>query len=162
MKVFFDTEFTGLYKDTKLISIGLIDEDGKQLYLENNEIDIDSICDVWLLHNVFYNTIYYGNNEVGYLDIVNKLDEYFCGNMYQIKEKLKKYFSKYDYVELVSDVCHYDMVLLIDIFGHAFSLPENVSPCCYDVNQLLAREKVISMREAFDLNREELVTELRM
>ena len=34
MKVFFDTEFTGLYKDTNLISIGLVSEDGKEFYAE--------------------------------------------------------------------------------------------------------------------------------
>ena len=29
MKIFFDTEFTGLHKHTTLISIGMIDEDGR-------------------------------------------------------------------------------------------------------------------------------------
>ena len=29
MKIFFDTEFTGLHKNTTLISIGLVDENGR-------------------------------------------------------------------------------------------------------------------------------------
>lgn len=32
MKVFFDTEFTGLHKDTTLISIGLVDEYNNHFY----------------------------------------------------------------------------------------------------------------------------------
>ena len=31
MKIFFDTEFTGLHKNTELISIGLIAENGHML-----------------------------------------------------------------------------------------------------------------------------------
>ena len=34
MKIFFDTEFTGLHKDTTLISIGLIAEDRRCFYAE--------------------------------------------------------------------------------------------------------------------------------
>ena len=30
MKIFFDTEFTGLHKDTTIISIGMISENGKK------------------------------------------------------------------------------------------------------------------------------------
>jgi hypothetical protein len=37
MKVFFDTEFTGLHKDTSLISIGLIAETGQTFYAELND-----------------------------------------------------------------------------------------------------------------------------
>ena len=34
MNIFFDTEFTGLRKDTTLISIGMIAENGKTFYAE--------------------------------------------------------------------------------------------------------------------------------
>lgn len=39
MKVFFDTEFTGLHQKTTLISIGLISEDGKTFYAELTDYD---------------------------------------------------------------------------------------------------------------------------
>ena len=32
MKIFFDTEFTGLHKNTTLISIGLVSETGDEFY----------------------------------------------------------------------------------------------------------------------------------
>ena len=34
MKIFFDTEFTGLHKDTTLISIGLIGEYLSKMYIQ--------------------------------------------------------------------------------------------------------------------------------
>ena len=63
----------------------------------------------------------------------------------------------YDSVELVSDVCHYDMVLLIDLFGTAFDLPKYINPACHDINQDIARYYEISETEAFDFSREELL-----
>lgn len=38
MKIFFDTEFTGLHKDTTLISLGMISEDGRRFYAEFNDM----------------------------------------------------------------------------------------------------------------------------
>ena len=39
MKIYFDTEFTGLHKDTTLISIGLVSECGKTFYGECYDYD---------------------------------------------------------------------------------------------------------------------------
>ena len=54
MKIFFDTEFTGLHQDTTLISIGMIAEDGRELYCELNDYDKTQI-DNWLKENVIAN-----------------------------------------------------------------------------------------------------------
>ena len=51
MKIFFDTEFTGLHKNTTLISIGLFDENGRNFYAEFNDYD-ESQCDDWIQDNV--------------------------------------------------------------------------------------------------------------
>lgn len=67
------------------------------------------------------------------------------------------WLSQYDNVELVSDVCHYDMVLFIDIFGSAFYIPDNVNPACHDINQDIALVYMISEREAFDKSREDII-----
>ena len=39
MNIFFDTEFTGLQKDTDLISIGLISENNDVFYAEITDYD---------------------------------------------------------------------------------------------------------------------------
>lgn len=51
MKVFFDTEFTGLHQGTTLISIGLVAESGEEFYAEFNDYDASQIND-WIDINV--------------------------------------------------------------------------------------------------------------
>ena len=70
---------------------------------------------------------------------------------------MTEWLSKYNNVELVSDCCHYDMILFIDIFGDAWSIPDVVNPACHDINQDIAKYFDISEREAFDLSREKII-----
>ena len=54
MKIYFDTEFTGLHKDTTLISIGLVSECGKTFYGECYDYDenqIDTVKNALLSKN---------------------------------------------------------------------------------------------------------------
>lgn len=158
MKVYFDTEFTGLKKDTTLVSIGLISETHKAFYAEFTDYD-KTYKDQWFKDNVEKNLLY-GTDKWGkdLSPLITPESKYFIyGNKSQIKTRISEYFSSFESVELVSDVCHYDMVLLIDIFGTAFDLPKNVSSVCYDINQDIARFCKITNSTAFDINREELL-----
>ena len=62
-------------------------------------------------------------------------------------------------IQLISDVCHYDMVLFIDIFGSAFDLPENVCASCHDINQDIAAYYMIDEKTAFDFSREQILSD---
>ena len=152
MKIFFDTEFSGLHKNTTLISIGLIDENGRTFYAEFSDYD-ESQCDDWIKENVI-NNLKLGTYE--HFSISQENTEVY-GNKNFISKHLNNWLSEYDYVELVSDCCHYDMVLFIDIFGGAFDIPKNVNPACHDINQDLAKRFMITEREAFDVSREALL-----
>lgn len=157
MNIYFDTEFTGLHKNTTLISIGLIDENGRTFYAEFTDYDKSQVDD-WILVNVIEhlisskpkNRFVYGTSVFGEKTIV-------IGDKLKVKEELKHWLSTYDEVQLISDVCHYDMVLFIDIFGDAFSIPNNVSAVCYDINQDIAKHFGCSNKEAFDMSREEII-----
>ena len=153
MKIFFDTEFTGLHKDTTLISIGLVDVNGRSFYAEFSDSD-DSQWNEWIRENVIKN-LTLGKYE--HFSLVNKENTEVYGDKEFIRGHLKNWLSKYDSVELVSDVCHYDMVLFIDIFGGAFDLPKNVNPSCHDINQDIATFYSISETEAFDKSREDIL-----
>lgn len=156
MNLFFDCEFTGLRKDTTIISIGIVSEDGKKFYAEFTDYDWDlAYKDKWVLENVV-NKLHCRKRE----SEKEYMPNYHIGTKYTISEMLKNWLKQFDEVQLVSDVCHYDMVLLIDLFGTAFDLPENVSPVCHDINADIARHYGISEREAFDKSREEIVLEL--
>ena len=61
----------------------------------------------------------------------------------------------------MSDVSHYDFVLLVDLLASsALELPNCISASCHDINQDIARVLRISEKEAFDLSREQLLTKL--
>lgn len=152
MNIYFDTEFTGLKKDTTLVSIGLISEDERTFYAELTDFNWDQVHkNKWILENVINNLAYRQNGEAKYIC------NYHVGRKDDIAISLKNWFKQFEEVQLVSDVCHYDMVLLIDIFGGAFDLPKNVSPSCHDINQDIAKRYGISVKDAFDKSREEIV-----
>lgn len=159
MNLFFDTEFTGLHKDTTLVSVGIVAENEKKFYAEFSDCD-ESQCDDWIKENVLKHTILGGNET-----LAKRLGEdddttVVLGSKADIRYELSEWLKRFDEVQFVSDVCHYDMVLLIDIFGGAFGLPKNVSAVCHDINQDIAKHYGISEREAFDKNREDIVAEL--
>lgn len=172
MKIFFDTEFTGLHKDTTLISIGLVSEDGKTFYAEFNDYDKSQVNE-WIKENVIDNLLMkepLPGEEEFYLaarcednltgnDLFDSYTVQLRGDKKIIATELNKWLKQFDSVELISDVCHYDMVLLIDIFGDAFSLPKNVCPVCYDINQDISKYYNISQLEAFDYSREDILKE---
>jgi hypothetical protein len=147
MRLFFDCEFTGLHKNTNLISIGIIDENNKEIYCEFTDYDKNQINE-WLQLNVIDN-------------LVNDPEKAIIGTKSYIRENILKILKerKYDNIQWVSDVCHYDFVLLIDLlYGNALHMPINVSAACYDINQLMAEKMNISLKDSFNLNRESLIT----
>lgn len=154
MNLYFDTEFTGLQKDTTLISLGIIAEDGHCFYAKFTDYNQEQVND-WIEENVL------AKLELS-KEITDLYDVYEVeGTKEEIKEALIYWLEELDdtHFDLVSDVCHYDMILFIDIFGGAFDLPEFISPACYDINQDISYS-TRSMSEAFDVNREELLKDL--
>lgn len=156
MKIFFDTEFTGLHKNTTLISIGCVDEFGNTFYAEFTDYDKTQVDD-WIQKNVIDNLSIHNS---GWYD--NGTDLTVKGSKEYIAEKFKEWLAAYDDVQFISDVCHYDMVLLIDIFGTAFDLPKGVCASCHDINQDIASHYGCSEAEAFDKSREGILADYDM
>lgn len=153
MHFFFDTEFTGLTKTTNLISIGIISETGRGFYAIFTDYDINK-CDKWIINNV-----------ISHLDITGGSNITFVkGNKALIRDKLTTWLKETrdnEIVQFVSDVCHYDFVLLIDILAdYALDLPNWVSAYCHDINQDIAKYYNITDFEAFNKNREAIVKDL--
>ncbi len=157
MKIFYDAEFTGLHKDTTLISIALVDENGRSLYAEFNDYDSKQV-DEWIEENVLENTIHLklGNNIKIKHDMQTMCPT--CKFLFGSKESLRKtvldWLSIYDKIEIVTDVGHYDIVLLIDfLYGNALNSPIYTY---IDANNIIADAYSISINEAFDYHREEI------
>jgi len=126
MKVFFDTEFTGLHQQTTLISIGFVSEDGREFYAEFNDYDKNQI-DNWLKENVIDNLLL--------LD--NPFNNIHRGDTVHITNHLTEWLTQFDTVEIWSDTLAYDWVLFNQLFGHAFNIPDNVYYIPFDIATLM-------------------------
>lgn len=160
-KIFFDTEFTGLHKNTTLVSIGLVSDEGEKFYAELTDFN-ESQCDDWIKQNVLKNLILSGNDDMAKEFGEDNMTITVLGSKENVREELREWLANFgDNIQFVSDVCHYDFVLLIDLFGTAFDLPSIVSASCHDINQDIAKHYGISEKDAFDKSREDIVMELR-
>ena len=134
-------------------------ENGKRFYAEFSDYD-ESQCDDWIKENVINHTILAGNDTLAKRLGEDNETTVVLGDKADIRYELGEWLRQFDKVQFISDVCHYDMVLLIDIFGGAFDLPKTVSAVCRDINQDIAKHYGISDREAFDKGRKDIVAEL--
>lgn len=165
MKVYFDTEFTGLHKNTDLISIGLIAENGKLFYAEITDYDKSQIND-WLKENVIDNLLFGNNSGFKFyknpLIVGSKPNRLIYHDKNTVRYELNQWLKRFDTdIQFVSDVCHYDMVLLIDLLADdALSMNKKFSLSCNDINQEIAKGLGISDAEAFDISREKLLVQL--
>ena len=136
MYVYFDCEFTGLTRDAQLLSIGLCDAEGHSFYAEFTDYDMQVISE-WVFKNVLQKM----SNPTTVLE----------GDHWQIKGTSKEirqnlliwldYVHKHSQagIQLVSDCCHYDMVLLIDLlWKSALDMPEWIAPVAVDINMDLS------------------------
>ena len=137
-----------------MISIGLIAENGDKFYAELNDYD-ESQVDGWISKNVIKNLMYDGRQDD------DCRSWYHYGNSEFIRNRLRNWLDKFESVEFISDVCHYDFVLLIDlVYGHALYMPYGVhNASCHDINQDIAEFYGISETKAFDKSREEILKE---
>ena len=62
INLYFDAEFTGLHKDTTLISIGIVSASGESFYAEFNDF-ADYQISPWIKENVLSNTVVKGENK---------------------------------------------------------------------------------------------------
>ncbi len=181
--MFFDMEFTGLHKEATPISIGVVLENGAMFYGEFSDYD-KTQCDEWITENVLRNTIAYraslpsviytkryqnyivGKQITLVLPISDTLDskiKYAYGSSLHIMTELFGFLLINGYGDLgekssyvpVTDVGHYDMVLLIDFMAkNALEISKfGISPTYFDINQLIAGNDPLKIPDAFDYTR---------
>ena len=158
-RIFFGTEFTGLHKGTTLVSIGFISDEGERFYAELTDFD-DTQCDEWIEKNVLDHLILSGNEELAKTLGEDGMTTVVLGSKNDVRVELLEWLDNFkDDIQFVSDVCHYDMVLLCDLLADgAVLLPDYINPFCHDITQDIAMVLDISEAEAFDFSREELLT----
>lgn len=166
MKIFFDTEFTGLHKDTTLISIGIVSEDRRTFYAELNDYD-ESQVDDWVRDNVISNLefsppkeyapgqwedeAYMMSKHVPDVPLTEQFNIELRGDTKTVAAALKKWLEQFnDTIEVWSDCLAYDWVLFCNLFGNAFNIPKCVYYIPFDICTLFKLKGVDP-----DINREQ-------
>lgn len=139
VRIYFDTEFTGIKQNTTLISIGLVTDTGEEFYAELTDYDKSQV-DEWIQDNVIANLS--GDPDVQCTK--EELKEHLTGWLYHVSNDRQ--------LEMVSDCLAYDWVLFNDIFGTAFDVPSIVNYIPTDICTMF-RMKGIDP----DISREEFI-----
>ena len=114
MKIWFDTEFIDDGKYIELISIGMIDENGRTYYAENEECDLNRVCE-WVQKNV-----------VPHLTGPKKSRKEISEDIFRFAGANPEFWGYY---------ADYDWVIMCQLFGRMMDLPPHWPMFCRDVNQ---------------------------
>ena len=120
MRYWFDTEFIEDGKTIELLSIGIVAEDGRELYLENEDAD-HGRANTWVQENVLPQLT--GIDEVSRTDMA-RLIRGFCDPQKYGKPEFWAYYADYDWVALCQ------------LFGRMIDLPRDWPMWCRDIKQL--------------------------
>lgn len=135
MRYFFDTEFIEDGLTIDLISLGMVSEDGRELYLINKDAN-HSKADDWVKENVIAQlppcppetdmTIY-----------MNKKDGIWCPHA-SFKSLIWSFVGEDDKPEFWSYYSSYDWVALCQCWGRMLDIPKHFPKYCRDLKQLIA------------------------
>ncbi len=143
MRYFYDTEFIEDGKTIELISLAMIAEDGRELYLISEEISYGPvhkrICtDSWLMENVVKQlpTTWWRTAQPAEFRL--NLERNDIVPLRMIKNAVRDFIIEPDRenVELWADYAAYDHVVLCQLFGRMVSLPNNIPMFTHDFQQL--------------------------
>jgi len=156
MRIYLDTEFTGLHQETTLISIGIIADNGAKFYGELTDYN-QSQCDNWIKNNVISNLLLnkdsFGENP----EVLDKNGtKLFLGTQAELRVELTEWLTELSpeeaSIEVVSDCLAYDMVLFNQIWGHSFNVPKCVHYIYTDICTMFRMKHIDP-----DISREEFV-----
>lgn len=132
MRVYFDTEFTGLHQNTTLISIGAVSDSGASFYAELTDYDRSQVNE-WIKDNV----IAHLQLTCGAPSMIGFNHE-MRGTRSQVATSLWNWLAfESSPIEIWSDCLSYDWVLFCNLFGDAFSIPKNVYYIPFDLSTAL-------------------------
>lgn len=130
MKYFYDTEFYEDGKQIHLISIGIVCEDGREMYAENHDFDWSIVPpDHWIQENVKPHLI---GISASYTkeEIAKYVKEFICDKEipYYTKNKLYGYYVAYDHVALAQ------------LFGTMVNMPKGLPWFSYDLKVMMEED----------------------
>jgi hypothetical protein len=152
MKYFIDTEFIEDGKTIDLISIGIVCEDGRELYLGNKECNFSKASD-WVINNVLIPMGFVRMPKQAWIEgFMRPIDPIFWVSKRAILEELLIFFAPnsitddkrtatraaeddYAEVEIWGYYADYDWVVFCQLFGTMMDLPKGFPMYCRDIKQ---------------------------
>lgn len=136
MKYFLDTEFIEYPGHIELISIGIVGDNGTELYCVNQDADLSKASD-WVIKNVLDKMPEY-NKETNTL--TNHTAN--CKPLYLIKDEILGYTyqknkDKINKCDFYGYYSAYDWVVFCWIFGTMKDLPKGYPMYCIDLKQMM-------------------------
>ncbi|QMV16209.1 3'-5' exoribonuclease domain-containing protein [Vibrio spartinae] len=151
MRIFLDTEFTGLTQHTELLSLALLDEDGREFYAEFTERHGQSV-DPWLEKHVIRHMHWLNHPESQPEVILSAEKTWLFAPTADIVAALREWLMAYDHIEMWADCPAYDWVLFSQLFGGSMHLPQPLSYIvndlatlltCHDIDPLISRTTLL-------------------
>lgn len=140
--IFLDSEFTGLYQNTTLISLALVADTGEEFYAEFTDYNKEQLTN-WLEENVIAQLFLTNNNQS---DDLKKM--YIIGNTDEVRSALIIWLNQFEKIkdkngniiptlQFWADVPHYDWVLFCELFDGALNIPKQIHYMCLDIATFL-------------------------
>jgi hypothetical protein len=130
MKYFFDTEFIEDGKTIDLISIGIVSEDGRELYCVNQDAKLHLASD-WVRQNVLPHLPNYCDPAwISHADIKDKVRQFIVEPYYLSDPNGRAKIEMWAYY------ADYDWVAFCQLFGTMMDLPSCMPKFCMDLKQL--------------------------
>lgn len=125
---FYDTEFYEDGKEIHLISIGVVCDDGRELYLQNSEFDWSIVPDDhWIQDNV---RPWLHDEEI------------FFHDRAEIADTLRGWVIPDKDIRLWGYYADYDHVILAQLFGTMMDLPDHFPMFTMDIRQWMEHEDI--------------------
>ena len=168
LKIFYDSEFTGLTRDTDPISVGFVTETGVYFYAEFNDYDHSKIDD-WLQEHII-NNLMFNDTDAFYERLLIKDDDEVSksyhvrmkGTKSQISNKLLEWLINEStianmQIQIYCDCYAYDWMIFNELVcedGNALSIPK-----CIDYIPIDLSTELFVYGYDPDVTREDLVDE---
>jgi hypothetical protein len=131
--LFLDTEFTGLEQGASLVSLALVDEQGRWLYLENEDLDLRGLGDWHQEHVVPF--LWKGERQE--MEYAGRDGFYERLPFQQFKRVINEWLEPYEQAEVWADAHAYDWVFFCELFGGAMGIPASLFYLPFDLVTLL-------------------------
>lgn len=130
--IFFDTEFTELTQNAKLLSVALVADTGEKLYAECTDFNPQELSK-WVKENVIDNFSLQQSNDANAASMEIK------GTEAEIAAAIKRWLNQFEaknknvQFQFWGDSPAWDWILFCELFGSSFGRPANIHYMCMDI-----------------------------